>query len=289
MSLADQIVVEIVQRVSGWNTPITSRAVAEAAIKLASPANGPAGQALALFCEYYHKTYRNWNYESETNGERWLLGKLATFQSQMIFDVGANLGNWLFEVRSAMPAAEIHAFEIVEATSTALAARVVGQTGIVVNPFGLADQSGNLIMRVYFHHERSSCTAYPYDQSYREVACPVRTGDEYLRDNGISHIDCLKIDVEGAEHLVLKGFAQALRDGRIDVIQFEYGQTSIFTHHLLRDFYEQFEANGYAVGKLFPDHVDFRAYKPDDEDFIGPNYVAVTRGRFDIIEALKKP
>ena len=43
---------------------------------------------------------------------------------------------------------------------------------------------------------------------------------------------------------------------------------------ILRDFHTLFAEHGYVVGKLFPDHVDFRAYDLKDEDFLGPNYLA---------------
>jgi len=76
--------------------------------------------------------------------------------------------------------------------------------------------------------------------------------------------------------------------GRIDVIQFEYGKVNIITHFLLRDFYEFLEPRGYLVGRLFPDFVDFRAYALEDEDFSGPNYVAVRKTRSDIVDALSK-
>ena len=45
---------------------------------------------------------------------------------------------------------------------------------------------------------------------------------------------------------------------------------------------------GYLVGRLFPDFVDFRAYALEDEDFSGPNYVAVRKTRSDIVDALSK-
>jgi hypothetical protein len=32
-----------------------------------------------------------------------------------------------------------------------------------------------------------------------------------------------------------------------------------------------------VVGKLFPDHVDVRPYAMNDEDFMGPNYIACPR------------
>jgi hypothetical protein len=58
------------------------------------------------------------------------------------------------------------------------------------------------------------------------------------------------------------------------VVQFEYGLKNIVTKFLLRDFYAYFEARGYKVGKLFPTSVRFREYRFEDEDFLGPNYVA---------------
>ena len=88
--------------------------------------------------------------------------------------------------------------------------------------------------------------------------------------------------------MVLNGFDAAFRAGQIDVIQFEYGKVNIITHFLLRDFYEFLEPRGYSVGKLFPDHVDFRSYDLEDEDFLGPNYVAVRTTRADIIDTLRK-
>ena len=109
-----------------------------------------------------------------------------------------------------------------------------------------------------------------------------------MKATGVERIDLLKVDVEGAEHLVFDGFGAAMDAGQIDVIQFEYGKVNIITHFLLRDFYDFLETRGYQVGKLFPDHVDFRPYALEDEDFLGPNYIAVRKVRADIIDALRK-
>jgi hypothetical protein len=37
------------------------------------------------------------------------------------------------------------------------------------------------------------------------------------------------------------------------------------------------------VGKVYPTYVDFRSYRLTDEDFRGPNYLAVRRERNDLI------
>lgn len=224
------------------------------------------------------------------DGENWILIRLAPFHPSIVFDVGANVGDWSALARSALPDAQIHSFEIVESTCGILRERFANSTGVVINNFGLSDKTGTITMHLFESAKDNNLTshvAYPHG-AYREIACPVRTGDEYMRGSGVKRIDFLKIDVEGAEHLVLNGFGTAIDAGEIDVIQFEYGRVNIITHFLLRDFYEFFESRGYLVGKLCPDHVDFRAYTLEDEDFIGPNYVAVRKMRPEIVEALRK-
>ena len=227
-------------------------------------------------------------YNCHDNGEDWLLNRLAAFRPSTIFDIGANVGDWSELAHQAIPNAQIHSFEIIEGTYAELQERLSNRTGVQLNNFGLSDKSGTITMRLFdSSNGLASHVAFPHG-SYREAVCSVRRGDEYMRDNGIERVDFLKIDVEGAEHLVLNGFGKAIDSGQIDVIQFEYGKVNILTHFLLRDFYEFLEARGYSVGKLFPYHVDFRAYRFEDEDFSGPNYVAVRKARSDIIDVLRK-
>ena len=288
MAAGEELCKAIVTGLYGPETKASPDTIRSAARRLAAPANGPSGQLLARFCQIFLQAYKNWNYNIEVNGERWLLKQLACFKPAVVFDVGANVGDWLLSARSEFPTAQIHAFEIIEATSAELLKRTAGQTGIVVNQIGLSDLEGTITMRAFEASSKlATHTAYPHGK-YSELECPVRRGDDYLRENKIERIDLLKLDVEGAERQVLGGFAKTLDEGRIDVIQFEYGKVAILTHFLLKDAYDLLEAKGYTVGKLYPDHVDFRAYKLEDEDFLGPNYVAVRSACTDVVEALSR-
>ena len=102
-------------------------------------------------------------------------------------------------------------------------------------------------------------------------------------------IDFLKIDTEGHEFHVLKGFEQSLDAGLINVIQFEYGKVNVLSRALLYDYYQFFEKKGYVVGKIFPHFVRFKPYEYFDENFIGPNFVAVKKSRADIINVIEQP
>ncbi len=135
----------------------------------------------------------DWHY----NGETWLLNRLAGFHPSIVFDVGANVGDWSMLARNALPDAQLHAFEIVESTYAALRDRLAGNAGLVLNNFGLSDKSGTITMHLFNGtNELTSHVAYPHGD-YRIVICPVRRGDEYMQDHGIERIDLLKIDVRG--------------------------------------------------------------------------------------------
>jgi len=88
------------------------------------------------------------------------------------------------------------------------------------------------------------------------------------------------------EERVLSGFGQMLERQAIDVVQFEYGRASILSHFLLRDYHEFFTRRGYVVGRVFPNHVEFREYELGDESFLGGNYLACRRDLGRTIQAL---
>lgn len=125
---------------------------------------------------------------------------------------------------------------------------------------------------------------------YQELPAQMIRGDEFCQENGIDHIDFLKIDTEGHDLNVLRGFGGMLTSGAISVIQFEYNRLNLFTCNLLRCFYATLNlpdaAPHYRIGRLFPNSVRFKDYGPLDENFIDGNFVAVSETKPQIIRAL---
>ena len=108
-----------------------------------------------------------------------------------------------------------------------------------------------------------------------------------MKEHGIDHIDFLKLDVEGAEYLVLDGFKKAIEGDKIDMVQFEYGEINASTHNLLRDFHMFFTGKGYQIGKLLNNRVRFKTqYSYADENFLAANYIACKSSRSDIIRGI---
>ena len=250
-------------------------------------------RALAAGSTLFLDMMENRSYDMTLNGELEVLRLLAQARTECIFDVGANVGDWSIAAAGLLPGVQIHAFEIVSETAEIMRQRLASAqlSDVRVNAMGLSQESGTVRVAYLpgFSQGSSAAVVQPGgDVEWR--ACPVRTGDEYCRENGIEHIDFLKIDVEGFEARVLKGFHAMLSGGKVAAVQFEYGHLNASVRFLLGDFYDLFEEYGFAVGKIFPDYVDFRDYNSwRDENFRGPNYLAVHRGQTELIRRFSTP
>ncbi len=257
----------------------------------------PRARTLAGFFDRALLAWRNRRYDISQNGEEELLRRLAPFRPRVVFDVGANEGEWTLAAFKHLAEARVHAFEIAPDTAARLAANLaaVGERA-VVNRFGLAEAEGEVTIYVVPGDSTATSTladAAAANTSVRDPAesrtarARASTGDSYMAATGVDRIDLLKIDVEGAEPGVLRGFGRALGERRIDVVQFEDGLGSVLSRFLLADFAAFFEARGYVIGKLLPDGVAFKPDEVTDEDFIGPNYVACLADRADLVAALR--
>ena len=243
---------------------------------------------IAERCRTVLRAYENFDYHPEANGELFVLRALRGERLRCVFDVGANVGNWSLLVHEIFPDAAIHCFEVMPPTVEELRRRAAGIPGIVVCDFGLAEREGKIPLHYYPENATltTSIADVPHRHARVEAQGFVTTGDAYLERSGVDAVDLLKIDVEGADHLVLEGFRGAIAEGRIGAIQFEYGRTAILTKFLLRDFHAFFDGYGWRVGKIYPNYVDFRPYELEHEDFLGPNYLAVSPRRSDWIRRL---
>jgi FkbM family methyltransferase len=248
--------------------------------------------ALAEFMTAGLYAWHNNEYDIMLNGEGALLRRLAPFEPHIILDVGANAGEWTIAAAEALVTATVHAFEIVPATIPTLRAATahLGER-ILVNPIGLSNVIGTVPVHTSpISSERASIvrgalTVGMSDTGAETIQASVTTGDAYLQERGIAHVDILKIDVEGAEMSVLHGFANTFARGAIDLVQFEYGGINLVTLDLLSGFYAFFLNYGYALGKVYPEGVNYKEYTREDENFIGPAFVACHRA--DMIEATR--
>jgi FkbM family methyltransferase len=244
---------------------------------------------MELFAKEFVRPSRGDIYNAKTNGEQRLVEATGDLDFRTIFDVGANVGGWTKLAHDHHSHAQIHSFEIVPSTFATLTMELQGLDRIVLNPLGMLDEPGQVDVYVGGGSAIASTLQFSRGDARSVVSCSVTSGDKYMDEHAIDAIDFLKVDVEGVEGAVLRGFHGAFARRAVRLVQFEYNRGAIESRFLLRDFYNFFVAHGYAVGKLTGQGVLFREYEYAHEDFSGPNYVACRSDDTPLIRRIAMP
>jgi FkbM family methyltransferase len=131
----------------------------------------------------------------------------------VVFDIGANIGTWSLILSEAVGAnGRIFAYEPTLSTYDALVNNVALNSKSNVFAFRYALSNNDQQIRIY-HDVDSSRNSLGQTRNhdlgdYEEV--PARTLDSLAKELLIERLDFIKIDVEGAEPLVLKGASTTL-------------------------------------------------------------------------------
>lgn len=236
------------------------------------------GHRLAGYVDRVDRLLNNDSGNISRNGEAWLLEQLGA-SARTVLDVGAHRGSWTQEALQALPLATVHAFEPVPDTYTELSRRVPLSHRVRLNQMALSDRpSATLPMWAdTLDGQMSSATAPPGDGG-RQLVVRCTTGDDYLSSQSIDHVDLLKVDVEGHEMEVLRGFRGAFERQAVDVVQFEFTLWAAVARRWLADYYDFLSGWDFRIGKLWPRCVRWSEYRPEDERFLRCNFVAVRVG-----------
>jgi FkbM family methyltransferase len=140
------------------------------------------------------------------------------FAPQVMFDVGANKGQTVEEMRAMFPAAHVHTFEPVASTFEMLQQAVEGDPSVTAHQLAFGRVSGVVSMTANAGATSNKIVAAG---TARSEDVRIARGDEFCIEQGISHIDLLKIDTEGFDLDVLSGFTGMLRDHAIRMVQVE--------------------------------------------------------------------
>lgn len=233
------------------------------------------------------------------SGEKFLINKvlpnvLDKVKKEMVmFDVGANAGDYSEILSRCFLKAQIHAFEPNPNTFKNLEKKFKERKNVHTNNFGFGairektniyyydtDKTtghASINRKVFELHKRT-------DIDFSQIN--IETIDEYSKTQNIHYIDFMKIDTEGFEYNVLLGAKEMLKAGRIGFIQFEFNEMNISNRIFLKDFFDllpDYEFYRLKKNSLFP----LKEYSSKDEVFIIQNLFAVNKQFAGAIKNLK--
>lgn len=203
------------------------------------------------------------NYENdEVSGEEFLIKVFLKdyFSSlggrgKIVFDVGANVGNFSKKILGTFPDCRIHAFEPGRGTFLRLVEAFPGGA-VCCEAFALGANEETVM---FFDDPEHAASEHATAQKgvmellhnrrdVQQYEVKMTTIDRYCSQKQIPGIDFLKIDVEGLEHDVLAGACGMLVAKKIPLIQFEFNEMNVVSRKFMRDFYDLLK--GYSIHRL---------------------------------------
>jgi len=234
----------------------------------------------------------------QTNGERFIQQQVLNLAGSsrdkiVIFDVGANVGEWttsLLDLALAQQCSniEVHAFEPIPATFELLSHSISKhQLGGQVKLIQAALSSEDGPSKMYTFSNTGGTNSLHFepmleDRKVNTVLVEKMTALRYCDQEGIDRVDLFKCDAEGHDAEVLFGAGGLLKQERVTVFQFEYNHRWVFARHFLKDIFDFSRNLPYVLGKITPTHIElYDEWHPELEKYFEGNYVLIHRNFID--------
>lgn len=203
-------------------------------------------------------------------------------QEPILLDVGANIGDYSFELSKIFPNAKIYSFEPNPSSYKILVKNVKGFDNLKCFNIGLGSQSGEMKIFTY-----KGDTETQHASLFEKVLLDLHKNndlvsfnveidsiDNFCKSTSLGKIDFLKIDTEGYELEVLKGALALIKEKKIEFIQFEFNEMNIISRVFLKDFYDILI--GYSFYRLNTNNlIPLYGYNNINEIFRFHNIIAI--------------
>jgi len=172
-----------------------------------------------------------------TNGENRFFNNIKD-KIKIIFDVGCRSDSEFLHFKG-----EVHYFDPVSEFIENLKKQPNSNKTSYFNTFGLGNQTKETYYYPKYQSFYDRIISCRVSDNSNKVLLHIKKANEYIIENNIKDIDFLKIDTEGYEFNVLKGFDSFLEN--IKIIQFEYGGTFMDNNTKLIDVIEYLKLKGF--------------------------------------------
>lgn len=216
----------------------------------------------------------------------YLINKFYAGKSKLIiFDVGANIGEYSLEVlREFSHQTTLYSFEPSKPTYEKLALNLSSYKNAICHNVGLGKYDGEFVLYSNNHSSgqsslyRRNMDHWSIDSSLKkEEKVAIVNPIEFCRINNIEHIHFIKLDVEGNELNILQSMETMITLQKIDFIQFEFGVCNVESKAFFKDFYSLLNPY-FLIFRIVKDGLHpILKYHEIHEVFITVNYLAVSK------------
>ncbi len=165
-------------------------------------------------------------------------------------DVGANIG--LVTCWLSKRARNVYAFEPIAENADFMKSNVElnGCRNVEIIESAIGETNGvvDIFKREAFGHH--GMTQKHVSKTLEINQVPITRLDDFCRNAGIDHVSFLKIDVEGAEIAVLRGFRGFLSGQKVAMIVFEHAPALFDEQEQKAEVFDLLKSFGYAVFDL---------------------------------------
>lgn len=220
----------------------------------------------------------------EENALEYIREHIITGDEAVLFDIGANIGDYTRILMNHFSQAYIHCFEPASETFRTLF-RNINNDKVLLNNVGLSNEVSSATL---YYDKEASGMASLYERQLdwidwtdvslsKSERVELITIDKYCLENMIDSIDFMKMDVEGNEYKVLLGAEKMLKEKRIKAIQMEFGGCNVDSRTFFRDFWNLLNKD-FSFFRIVSDGLQpISKYKETLEIFTCTNYLLINK------------
>lgn len=183
--------------------------------------------------------------------------------SVVIFDVGAYTGETAIHYNNLFPKSQIYSFEPFPSSFSSLKENTTNYENIKIYNKGLGAYSGKSSFHSNGFAPTNSILATDSGagstwenqdimKTKNVIDIDLTTIDSIVEEEGIEKIDILKMDVQGAEHLVIEGAKRTIEKGLIDIVYAEIiTMPSYKDQKRLDEIIEVYLSNGFELFNFY--------------------------------------
>ena len=199
----------------------------------------------------------NYKTDKQSGEDYFLRYELKCPNEAVVFDVGANIGDYSLSLMRLNEKLNIYAFEPHPITYRQLD-KNTQLFDIKIFNIGIGAKEGSLVLYDYESNDGSEHASLYKDvieQLHKgqsvEHKVNVITLDQFALQHDINKIYLLKIDTEGHELEVLKGAKKLLQEERISMIQLEFNEMNVVSRVFFKDIWDLLP--NYNLYRMLPD------------------------------------